>query len=47
MIRYLMIEDLPKPINNYSPRHVMRLVRAGKFPPPVRIGNRKAWPEDE
>jgi len=44
VIRYLMIEDLPKPIN-YSHRHVMRLVRAGKLPPPVRIGNRKAWPE--
>jgi predicted DNA-binding transcriptional regulator AlpA len=26
---------------NQSPVHVRRLVRAGKFPPPLKIGDRK------
>ena len=32
----------------YHPSHVMRLVRAGKFPQPVRLGpNSVAFVEDE
>ena len=26
---------------NHSPVHIRRLVRAGKFPPPLKIGDRK------
>jgi hypothetical protein len=44
VIRHLEVKDFPPPIN-YCQHQIMRLVRAGKFPPPIRIGRRKAWPE--
>jgi prophage regulatory protein len=32
---------------HYSKPHLWRLIRAGKFPPPVKIGHKNAWPEGE
>jgi prophage regulatory protein len=32
---------------DYSASHLWRLINAGKFPRPVKIGSRNAWPEEE
>jgi prophage regulatory protein len=45
----LSIDDL-KPLKGipYSKAHLFRLIRAGKFPKPIRLGeNRIAFPESE
>ena len=45
----LSIDDL-KPLKGipYSKPHLWRLIRAGKFPRPIRLGeNRIAFPEHE
>ena len=45
----LTIDDL-KPLKGipYSKPHLWRLIRAGKFPRPIRLGqNRIAFPESE
>jgi prophage regulatory protein len=45
----LSIDDL-KPLKgiSYSKAHLFRLIRAGKFPKPIRLGeNRIAFPEHE
>jgi prophage regulatory protein len=31
----------------FSDTHIWRLVRAGRFPKPVKIGNRNHWVEQE
>jgi prophage regulatory protein len=31
----------------YHPSHLWKLVRAGKFPKPVKLIGKLAWPEDE
>jgi prophage regulatory protein len=31
----------------FSDTHIWRLIRAGKFPKPVKIGNRNHWEESE
>lgn len=38
----LTIEDVAS-ITQYSSRHVNSLIKAGKFPRPIRIGHRPRW----
>jgi excisionase family DNA binding protein len=43
-IRLLSYEDVLKR-TTLSRQHVWRMVRAGKFPTPVKIGRRRCWSE--
>jgi prophage regulatory protein len=46
---YLLLdfEGLAKKGINFSDTHIWRLIRAGDFPKPVKIGNRNHWVETE
>lgn len=41
--KYLRQKDLAVRYN-VSEQHIMNLVKAGKFPPPMRLHNMKLWP---
>lgn len=46
--RFLSRTDLVLKGINFSRQHLHRLIKAGKFPRPVKLGeNRNAWPERE
>jgi len=46
-MRVLRINTVAERVQ-YHPVHVRRLVKAGKFPAPIRLGeNRVVWAEDE
>lgn len=48
-MRLLSMDEL-KPVKgiSYSRPHLFRLIKAGRFPAPIKIGeNRNAWPESE
>jgi prophage regulatory protein len=47
-MRMLSKHELEKKGIPFSRQHIHRLVKAGKFPRPVKIGeNTNAWPEPE
>ena len=48
-MRLLSMDELgPLKGISYSRPHLFRLIKAKKFPPPVKLGeNRNAWPESE
>jgi prophage regulatory protein len=46
-MRLLDREGLKKKGLSYSPSQLWRLAKAGRFPPPVKIGSKLAWVEDE
>lgn len=50
-MRMLSYEDLKARGIRFSKMHIWRLVRAGKFPVPVKLGGgangQNAWPEHE
>jgi prophage regulatory protein len=48
-LRLLSLQELrtQKGIS-YSRHHLLRLIKAKRFPAPIKLGeNRNAWPEDE
>jgi predicted DNA-binding transcriptional regulator AlpA len=47
-MRFLSAKDLRDRGIKFSRQHRHRLIKQGKFPPPVKIGaNTNAWPEPE
>jgi predicted DNA-binding transcriptional regulator AlpA len=47
-MRLLSREDLRREKGiNYSATHLWRLVKVGKFPRQVKIGDKNFWPEHE
>ncbi len=47
-MRMLDISDLREKGIKFSRQHLHRLIRAGKFPRPAKLGaNTNAWPEPE
>lgn len=47
-MRMLDLSDLQTKGIKYSRQHLHRLIKAGKFPKPVKLGeNRNAWVETE
>jgi prophage regulatory protein len=46
-MRLLDYDDLANKGIKFSDTHIFRLIRAGDFPKPVKIGNRNHWVEDE
>jgi prophage regulatory protein len=46
-MKLLDFEDLPRKGIRFSSVHLWRLIRAGDFPKPVKIGNRNHWVEAE
>jgi prophage regulatory protein len=46
-MRLINWEGLHEKGIDYSKPHLWRLIKAGKFPAPVKIGAKNAWPESE
>lgn len=46
-MKILLQDDLKAKGIPQGPVQIWRLVRAGKFPKPVKIGARNGWPEHE
>ena len=47
-LRFLTFRELALKGVNYTQSHISRLVEAGQFPAPVRLGPRRTvWPEAE
>jgi prophage regulatory protein len=47
-MKMLSLSDLRGKGIRFSRQHIHRLVKQGKFPPPVKLGeNTNAWPEHE
>ena len=47
MMKLLDLDGLAEKGIQFSDTHIWRLVRAGDFPKPVKIGNRNHWVETE
>ena len=47
MRRLLDYQGLAAKGIKYSRAHIWRLIKAGKFPKPVKIGDRNTWLESE
>jgi len=45
--RLLDLDDLPQNGIKFSDTHLWRLIKAGRFPRPVKIGYRLHWSEEE
>jgi prophage regulatory protein len=46
-MRLLNYDDLADKGIRFSDTHILRLIRSGDFPKPVKIGNRNHWVETE
>ena len=46
-MKLLDLEGLAARGIKFSDTHIWRLIRAGDFPRPVKIGNRNHWSEEE
>jgi prophage regulatory protein len=46
-MKLLDYDDLAAKGVKFSDTHILRLIRAGDFPKPVKIGNRNHWVEAE
>jgi prophage regulatory protein len=46
-MRLLDHEGLAEKGVKFSDTHIWRLIRAGEFPKPIKIGNRNHWVEQE
>jgi prophage regulatory protein len=46
-MKLLDLDGLAERGIKFSDTHIWRLIRAGDFPKPVKIGNRNHWAEEE